>query len=236
MEIIKSSDNKKFKSLKKLLTKKEREKTKTFLIEGKNIIEEAKKNNKIITYITDDINKIEDNVFYLDKKLKESLSSLKNSNEDIALVKYLEAKEISNKTILLIDNVRDPSNLGTILRTCLSFNVKDIVISENTVDLYNPKTLRASEGAIFSLNIVRENLIDFINKHKDYKVLSTSLKANNLNALNYDKKIIVIGNEGNGVSKEILNISDDYLKIPIKNIDSLNVAIATSIILYENSK
>jgi len=236
MEIIKSSDNKKFKSLKKLLTKKEREKTKTFLIEGKNIIEEAKKNNKIITYITDDINKIEDNVFYLDKKLKESLSSLKNSNEDIALVKYLEAKEISNKTILLIDNVRDPSNLGTILRTCLAFNVKDIVISENTVDLYNPKTLRASEGAIFSLNIVRENLIDFINKHKDYKVLSTSLKANDLNALNYDKKIIVIGNEGNGVSKEILNISDDYLKIPIKNIDSLNVAIATSIILYENSK
>ena len=236
MEIIKSSENKKFKSLKKLLIKKEREKTKTFLIEGKNIIEEAKKYNKILTYITDDINKIEDNVFYINKKLKESLSSLKNSNEDIALVKYLEEKEISTNTILLIDNVRDPSNLGTILRTCLAFGVKDIVLSENTVDLYNPKTLRASEGAIFSLNIVRENLIDFINKHKDYKVLSTSLKANDLNALNYDKKIIVIGNEGNGVSKEILNISDDYLKIPIKNIDSLNVAIATSIILYENSK
>ena len=236
MEIIKSSDNKKFKSLKKLLTKKEREKTKTFLIEGKNIIEEAKKYNKILTYITDDINKIEDNVLYIDKKLKESLSSLKNPNEDIALIKYLEPKEIISNTILLIDNVRDPSNLGTILRTCLAFNVKYIVISENTVDLYNPKTLRASEGAIFSLNIVRENLIDFINKHKDYKVLSTSLKANDLNALNYDKKIIVIGNEGNGVSKEILNISDDYLKIPIKNIDSLNVAIATSIILYENSK
>ena len=153
MEIIKSSENKKFKSLKKLLTKKEREKTKTFLIEGKNIIEEAKKYNKILTYITDDINKIEDNVFYLDKKLKESLSSLKNSNEDIALVKYLEEKEISANTILLIDNVRDPSNLGTILRTCLAFGVKDIVLSENTVDLYNPKTLRASEGAIFSLNI-----------------------------------------------------------------------------------
>lgn len=153
MEIIKSSENKKFKSLKKLLTKKEREKTKTFLIEGKNIIEEAKKYNKILTYITDDINKIEDNVFYINKKLKESLSSLKNSNEDIALVKYLEEKEIRANTILLIDNVRDPSNLGTILRTCLAFGVKDIVLSENTVDLYNPKTLRASEGAIFSLNI-----------------------------------------------------------------------------------
>ena len=236
MKIIKSSENKKFKSLKKLLTKKERETTKTFLIEGKNIIEEAKKYNKILTYITDDINKIEDNVFYINKKLKESLSSLKNSNEDIALVKYLEEKEISANTILLIDNVRDPSNLGTILRTCLAFGVKDIVLSENTVDLYNPKTLRASEGAIFSLNILRDNLLNFISKYKEYKVLSTSLIANDLSALDNTKKIIVIGNEGNGVSKEILDISDEYLKIPIKNIDSLNVAIATSIILYENSK
>lgn len=236
MEIIKSSDNKKYKSLKKLLTKKEREKTKTFLIEGKNIIEEAKKHNKILTYITDDLNKIEDNIFYVDKKLKESLSSLKNSNEDIALVKYLDIKEVSSDTILLIDNVRDPSNLGTILRTCLAFGIKDVVLSLNTVDLYNPKVLRASEGAIFSLNILREDLISFISKNKDYKVLSTSLKANDLKALKINKKMIVIGNEGKGVSEGILEISDDYLKIPIKNIDSLNVAIATSIILYENSK
>lgn len=236
MEIIKSSDNKKYKSLKKLLTKKEREKTKTFLIEGKNIIEEAKKHNKILTYITDDLNKVEDNIFYVDKKLKESLSSLKNSNEDIALVKYLDIKEVSSDTILLIDNVRDPSNLGTILRTCLAFGIKDVVLSLNTVDLYNPKVLRASEGAIFSLNILREDLIGFISKHKDYKVLSTSLKANDLKALKTNKKMIVIGNEGKGVSEEILKISDDYLKIPIKNIDSLNVAIATSIILFENSK
>ncbi len=236
MEIIKSSDNKKYKSLKKLLTKKEREKTKTFLIEGKNIIEEAKKHNKILTYITDDLNKVEDNIFYVDKKLKESLSSLKNSNEDIALVKYLDIKEVSSDTILLIDDVRDPSNLGTILRTALAFNIKDVVLSLNTVDLYNPKVLRASEGAIFSLNILREDLISFISKHKDYKVLSTSLKANDLKALKTNKKMIVIGNEGKGVSEEILKISDDYLKIPIKNIDSLNVAIATSIILFENSK
>ena len=236
MEVIKSSDNKKYKSLKKLLTKKEREKTKTFLIEGKNIIEEAKKHNKILTYITDDLNKIEDNIFYVDKKLKESLSSLKNSNEDIALVKYLDIKEVSSDTILLIDDVRDPSNLGTILRTALAFNIKDVVLSLNTVDLYNPKVLRASEGAIFSLNILREDLISFISKHKDYKVLSTSLKANDLKALKTNKKMIVIGNEGKGVSEEILKISDDYLKIPIKNIDSLNVAIATSIILFENSK
>lgn len=236
MEIIKSSDNKKYKSLKKLLTKKEREKTKTFLIEGKNIIEEAKKHNKILTYITDDLNKVEDNIFYVDKKLKESLSSLKNSNEDIALVKYLDIKEVSSDTILLIDDVRDPSNLGTILRTALAFNIKDVVLSLNTVDLYNPKVLRASEGAIFSLNILREDLIGFISKHKDYKVLSTSLKANDLKALKTNKKMIVIGNEGKGVSEEILKISDDYLKIPIKNIDSLNVAIATSIILFENSK
>ena len=236
MEVIKSSDNKKYKSLKKLLTKKEREKTKTFLIEGKNIIEEAKKHNKILTYITDDLNKIEDNIFYVDKKLKESLSSLKNSNEDIALVKYLDIKEVSSDTILLIDNVRDPSNLGTILRTCLAFGIKDVVLSLNTVDLYNPKVLRASEGAIFSLNILREDLISFISKNKDYKVLSTSLKANDLKALKINKKMIVIGNEGKGVSEGILEISDDYLKIPIKNIDSLNVAIATSIILYENSK
>lgn len=236
MEIIKSSDNKKYKSLKKLLTKKEREKTKTFLIEGKNIIEEAKKHNKILTYITDDLNKVEDNIFYVDKKLKESLSSLKNSNEDLALVEYLEAKDISSDTILLVDNVRDPSNLGTILRTCLAFGIKDVVLSLNTVDLYNPKVLRASEGAIFSLNILREDLISFISKNKDYKVLSTSLKANDLKALKTSKKMIVIGNEGKGVSEGILEISDDYLKIPIKNIDSLNVAIATSIILYENSK
>ena len=236
MEIIKSSDNKKYKSLKKLLTKKEREKTKTFLIEGKNIIEEAKKHNKILTYITDDLNKVEDNIFYVDKKLKESLSSLKNSNEDIALVKYLDIKEVSSDTILLIDDVRDPSNLGTILRTALAFNIKDVVLSLNTVDLYNPKVLRASEGAIFSLNILREDLISFISKHKDYKVLSTSLKANDLKALKTNKKMIVIGNEGKGVSEEILKISDDYLKIPIKHIDSLNVAIATSIILFENSK
>lgn len=230
--MISSKDNEKYKYLKSLSIKKYRDKEGVFLIEGDNILEEGKGFIKYYLGLEDG-----DNTIGLSKNLLSSLSSLKTSNEPLALAYKPKAKKISTNTILVIDDVNDPLNMGTILRSALAFNIKDVLVSKTSVDIYNPKVIRGSEGAIFKLNIIICDLEEEIIKLKKegYKALVTDVKEGSLEGLKHSKKLIIIGNEGRGVSPSIRNLKDEYLNIKINNIDSLNVSIATSIILYENS-
>ncbi len=145
---------------------------------------------------------------------------------------------LNEDIILALDDIQDPGNLGTILRTADSVGLKQILVSKGTADAYNPKVVRSTMGAIFRINVIEcENLKETLKElqSKDYKVMTTSLKAKkSIYEVDYKKKIIVIGNEANGVSKEILNLADEKVIIPmLGKTESLNASVATGVILYE---
>ena len=153
--------------------------------------------------------------------------------------KKKEEKEI-NGNVLVLDGLQDPGNLGTIIRSAVAFNVDTIILSKDTVDLYNPKVVRSTQGMNFHINIIRRDLEHEINtlKEKGYTVYSTDvINGKNIKNVKVNGKYaIIMGNEGNGVRENIKNLSDEKLYIKMNNdCESLNVGVATSIILYEFS-
>ena len=180
-------------------------------------------------------------------KLKNSEKSYSNANKkNNEIDNDAEAEQISKTSninlnediILALDDLQDPGNLGTILRTADSVGLKQILVSKGTADAYNPKVVRSTMGAIFRVNVIEcENLKETLKElqNKDYKVMTTSLKAKkSIYEVDYKKKIIVIGNEANGVSKEIQSLADEKVIIPmLGKTESLNASVATGVILYE---
>ena len=255
MQVITSKDNEIIKNIKKLKEKKYRDQTGEYIIEGIKLVEEAIIENVKISKIvvcedceTDgsipkdlmyEIAKY--NCIYVSKKIFESISDVNTPQGILAVIeKYqLEEKISYNEDILVVlDGVQDPGNLGTILRTVDSVNLKQIILSPKCADPYNPKVVRSSMGAIFRLNIIEsKNIIETLKdiKKNKYKIVATSLETEeNIYTLDYNKKAIIIGNEANGVSKEVLEIANEKIKIPmLGKTESLNVAVATGIILYE---
>ena len=140
--------------------------------------------------------------------------------------------------ILVLDGIQDPGNLGTILRTADSANLKQIILSSDSADPYNPKVVRSTMGAIFRMNIITtDNLtktLQMIKKHK-FEVVATSLDTDkSVYDIKYNKKVIIIGNEAKGVSKEIQDLADQRVKIPmLGKTESLNASVAASIMIYE---
>ncbi len=169
-----------------------------------------------------------------------------NENENDVLKVGVNSRQIDclNKIntgadyILAVDGVQDPGNLGTIIRTADSANLKQILVSKDTVDAYSPKVIRSTMGSIYRVKIVEcENLADVLDELKKHKfqIVSTSLDTeNSIYDIDYRKKVVVIGNEGNGVSKEIQDLSDYKVKIPmLGKTESLNASVATGIMIYE---
>ena len=166
---------------------------------------------------------------------------LKGEMRIISDFKYKnEVFKINNK-ILMLDGVQDPGNLGTIIRSSVAFNVDTIIVSNDTVDMYNSKVLRATQGMIFNINIIERNIEDTIVnlKKNGYIVYGTKVNGGkSLKSVEKSKKFaIIMGNEGKGVSSSILDLCSDYIYIDMNsNCESLNVGVATSIILYELDK
>lgn len=149
-----------------------------------------------------------------------------------------EEIDFTQDVIVILDDVQDPGNLGTILRTIDSIGLNQVIVSKGTADSFNPKVVRSTMGAIFRINIIEsENLIETIKsiKKHHFKLLVTSLQTeNSIYDIKFDKKIIVIGNEANGISKEIQDMADEKAKIPmLGKTESLNASVATGIVLYE---
>jgi TrmH family RNA methyltransferase len=237
--IITSLNNPTIKEISKLKNKKYRDLTNTYLVEGDHLIEEAYKNNlltKIIlledTTCNYDIEKI-----YVTKEVMKKLTELDTPNKIIGIVKENTPLPIGNK-ILILDNIQDPGNLGTIIRSSVAFDIDTIVLSPNTVDTYNPKVIRSTQGMIFYTNIITLKLKEFIDeiKTKNYTIFGTNVRnGKNIKEITLPEKFaLVLGNEGQGVSKEIESLCDDniYIKMSSK-CESLNVSVATSILLYE---
>ena len=219
-----SIENKRIKEIKKLNNKKYRKETGLFIIESEHLIKEAYKNGylKELFLLENTEYKLNIETNYVTEKVMKYITELDTIPNMVGICNKIKEKELGNK-ILVLDGIQDPGNLGTIIRSAVAFHTDTIVLGNNTVDLYNTKVLRASEGMIFNINIIEKKLTEFIPKLKE---------------LEKNKKIcIIMGNEGNGISNEILNLCDDYIYIKMNNnCESLNVGVATSIILYEMDK
>lgn len=234
---ITSIQNKHIKELVKLKTKKERDSKNLFLIEGDHLIKEALKDNLVVETLTYSENLKADT--YITKEIMQKLSNQKSVSEILAVCQKIKEKKIGNK-ILALDGVQDPGNLGTIIRSAVAFNFTDIILSQDTVDLYNDKVIRSSEGMIFKINIIRTNLEDFLEKNKnEYQILITDVKdGKNIKDISLNNKIIlIIGNEGMGIKNNIKKFKNKVIKINMnKNCESLNVGVSASILMYEVDK
>ena len=140
-------------------------------------------------------------------------------------------------SILLLDNVQDPGNVGTILRTAHSFGIDCIYMSKGCADIYNPKTIQSSQGALFYIPVIQTDLVEEIKKlqERNIEVYATALHDNHKDLQNIkpsEKYAILVGNEGQGVRKELIDLSNHIVKIEMETFESLNVAIATSICMY----
>ena len=242
MEIIKSLENKKIKNLAKLLIKKYRDQEDIFLVNGEHLVLEAYKNKYLQEIIcTEDTNlSLDIPTTYVTYEIIKKLSEAKTPQTIIGVCKKIKEKNIGNK-ILLLDDIQDPGNLGTIIRSSVAFHIDTIVLSPKTVDLYNDKVLRSSEGMIFNINIIKRDLPSFTEelKKKNYKIYGTNVNGGKVvSNINLEKQYaIIVGNEGRGVDNNLLNMCDEHFYIPMdESCESLNVGVATSIILYELDK
>ena len=239
MEVITSLDNKRIKNLAKLLNKKYRDETGMFLVEGEHLVIEAKRAGSLMEVIKCEDYEMDFDVtttivtYDVIKKLSNTL----NPQKVIGVCKKLDNKDVGNK-VLILEDIQDPGNLGTIIRSSVAFGVDTIVVSNNTVDMYNDKVLRSSEGMIFHIDIVKIDVNECIDKlHSEgYEIYGTKVDGGtDLREITVgDKYAVVMGNEGAGVSEFTLDKCDKYIYIPMNSdCESLNVGVATSIILYE---
>lgn len=255
MQVITSKDNEMVKNIKRLKEKKYRQQEQAFIVEGIKLVQEAIQEQMVIkkVVICEDCTTdgsidqsllyeiAKQDCMYVSKNVFESLTDVVNPQGILAVIEKKNeesAIDYGEDMLIVLDGIQDPGNLGTILRTMDSAGLKQIILSETTADPYNPKVVRSTMGAIYRIHIIQaSNILETlknIQKNK-FQVVATSLQTQeNIYTIDYHKKAIVIGNEANGVSKEVLELANQKVKIPmLGKTESLNAAVATSVIIYE---
>ena len=255
MQTITSKDNELIKHIRKLKDKKYRDESNEYVVEGVKLVEEAVKENakikqiivcedttrtyEIPTHIMLEIAKYE--CISVSDKIFNIITQVTNPQGIMAIIEKnaQNAKiDYTQDIIVVLDDVQDPGNLGTILRTVDSIGLNQIIVSKGTADAFNSKVVRSTMGAIFRIKIIEvENLAQAIKEMRKhhFKLMVTSLQTkNSIYDIDFYKKILVIGNEANGVSKEIQDFADYKVKIPmLGKTESLNASVATGIMIYE---
>ena len=229
-EMITSTVNKKIKDAYRLLKKKHRKDMGLFIIEGDHLVEEATKAGIVQEVFTSNENKNGTLVApHIIKKLTDSVSP----QDIVAVCRIMEVKPLGKKVIAL-DVVQDPGNVGTIIRTARAFGFTDVIVHGS--DIYSPKSLRSSQGSLFGINVIQtKDISEYFN---GYQVIGALLDHN---AKHYEKIelkekfILVLGNEGKGISSGIISKLNEKVYIPI-NFESLNVASAGAILMNEYGK
>ena len=238
-----STENKKIKELKKLNVRKHREKAGLFLVEGEHLVLEAYKAGKLKELILEENEdfSLDVNTSYVSFAVLKYLSEMESVPTIMGVCEQFGTKENLGNHLLLLDGIQDPGNLGTIIRSAVAFHVDSVVLGENCVDFYNSKTIRASQGMLFHMNVVQSSLLELIPQLKEegYHVFGTRVThGTSLKTIKKQEKYAVImGNEGNGMREEVGNLCHDFIYIDMnQECESLNVGVATSIILYELDK
>lgn len=232
--LITSLDNPKIKYLAKLNQSKFRRAEGKFIVEGKHLVEEAKRQNVLVeAYSTIE----KDGYIQITPQIMKKITNTDTLVTEIGLCQMLKKNELSDK-ILLLDGVQDPGNMGALMRSAKAFGFETIILGDGSVDIYNDKVIRSSQGAIFKLNFIQENIAKFIIDHKDYQFYGTDV----VNGISIDevenkgKLGIVLGNEGNGIKEETKAQLKKNIYIPMEDTESLNVSVAGGILMYELRK
>ena len=228
---ITSFDNPKIKYLVKLNKASFRKEEKKFIVEGPHLVKEARLKGVLLEAYS-----IEEKEDYIEipEAIMKKICNTDTVVSEIGLCKMVEASELSNR-LLVLDGVQDPGNMGALMRSAKAFGFNTIVLGDGSVDIYNDKVIRSSQGAIFKLNFIHQNLLDFIPTLKDYDVYGTNV----VNGISLDKVLknkkmaIILGNEGKGISPSLNAILKQNIYIPMDNTESLNVSVAGGIIMYE---
>lgn len=241
IKTITSNTNQFIKYLNKLKDTSFSKKENKALIEGEHLVNEAK--DYLLAILTlKEIKGLDVDQYIVTEEILKKLSSGKSFSKIIGLISLKKEEKIKSNVLIYLNRIQDPGNVGTIFRTALAFSYFDILIDEGSSYKYNPKVIQASQGSIFKLNIINSDFSNLVSLKKEgYKIIVTALNNNSIylkdfKLLDNEKYVIIFGNEGQGVNKEIIDIADYILKIDINNIDSLNVAIASGIVLYSLKK
>lgn len=240
--LITSLNNDKVKELVKLKDKKYRDINDLFFVEGKDLCDSAYENGLLRElYILDGYDNIYDGIpyTYVSAEVMKKISDLGSVSEYYGVCSKMVEGDIGNR-ILILDDIQDPGNLGTIVRSAVAFNFDTIVLSRGTVDLYNPKVVRSAKGMLFKTNVIIRDIVSFIKEIDDYQIYGTDVNEGiNIKKETIPEKIaIVIGNEGKGISDEVRTLCQKFIYLDMNSeCESLNAGVSASIIMYEvNSK
>lgn len=241
--MITSIQNNQVKQWKKLHTKKERMKRGLFLIEGFHLLQEALESKWEVkeVIVREDVTLTDEmsNIVYtlVSKQVFDYLSQTETPQGIIAVMSQAQSIDIEGNQLLLVDRVQDPGNMGTLIRTADAAGFSGVVLGKATVDLYNDKVIRATQGSLFHIPIIHADLLEVIPmlKEQGFSIWGAALEG----AIEYttaplvEKTALIVGNEGAGIHPDLLQIADTKVKIPIYGkAESLNVSIAAGILMY----
>ena len=240
--VITSLENDRVKKYVRLQRKKNRDLENLYIVEGEHLVIEADKAGVIEEIILLDGENYDYNypVYYVTDEILNKISTMDTAPKIMAVCRKNNNSTIIGNKILVLDGVQDPGNLGTIIRSSLAFNVDTIVLLENSVDLYNHKGLRATQSMYNYINIVNKDFNEVYKYMKDNNItiygtsVVNGIDASSLNKEEKKKYCLIMGNEGQGIREEIFNMCDKNLYIKMnEKVESLNVGVACSILLYE---
>ncbi len=228
--LITSKQNKSFKLYQSLKLKKYRDQHGLFLVYGRHLVSQAKEKGVVVEVLSSNPN--EDATLY-EKSLMDDLQQAETYFDLIAVCKKIENKKDSNR-ILVLDDVQDPDNVGALIRSAAAFGFMRIILSTQSADLYNEKTIRASKGAIFDVYVERKPLFEALSmlKNEGYQIIYADAHEQGKPSKS-EKTVLILGNEGHGISDRVKELSNGAIHIETKNVESLNVSVAGAILMYQ---
>lgn len=237
-KMISSTSNEYIKQLTKLKDRKHRLETREFLVEGAHLVEEAISAGRCKSVLTiDETSEYIVPTTVVSKEVMKKLSDVETPPGVIGICS-LDMNSVVGNKVLLLDHLQDPGNLGTIIRSAIAFGF-DTIVAEGSVDLYNPKVVRSTQGGIFKINFIEQSLSTFVKNNPTYEVIASIVDGKNSlgDSKSISEKIaLIIGNEASGISPEVLRLSHTSVTIPMKQTESLNAGVAASILMYHYSK
>ena len=236
--LITSVNNDKIKELTRLKDKKYRDLNDLFFVEGKDLCDSAYEHGLLRElYILDGYDNIYDGIpyTYVSSEVMKKISDLGSISEYYGVCSKIIEGDVGNR-ILVLDDIQDPGNLGTIIRSAVAFNFDTLVLSHGTVDLYNPKVVRSTKGMLFKTNIIVRDITSFLLELDDYTIYGTDVTNGvDIKTESIPSKVaIVIGNEGRGISDEVRELCHKFIYLKMNSeCESLNAGVSASIIMYE---
>ena len=228
--MITSKTNASFKLWKSLKLKKYRDQHDMFLVYGKHLVEKAIEKHAVLHILTSDESK---EGTHLSPALMDDLQQAETYFDLIAVCKKVNPKKTSSR-ILVLDDVQDPDNVGALIRSAAAFGFHHVILSLKSADIYNEKTIRASKGSIFDVYIERRPLEEALIEHKSkgYQILYADAHDQGT-PQDFPLMMLILGNEGHGVSKAVKQLSDISVRIETKHVESLNVSVAGGILMHQ---